>query len=335
MRRWLLRRIFYIPLSLFVVISLSFGIIHLAPGDPAVVIAGHMASEEDIEDVRAALGLDRPLHEQYVAYVAQLGRGDLGTSYITGRPVLGELMLRLPRTVELVALSLTLAVVLGIAIGAVGSYFRNRATRTGVRLAISATQSVPDFLLGLVLIYVVFFLLGWAPAPVGQLGFSEVRVPRVTGLLFLDSLLAGNLGAFLSALHHAMLPVLALATTYCAYFAKTTRSVLEDELSSAYVEFARACGLSRWSMFKYAFLVGRTRLLTYGAILFGAQVGAVAIIEIVFSWRGAASWALEGMLALDLPVIQGFILFTGLITLVTYLLLDFLVALLDPRVSYV
>jgi peptide/nickel transport system permease protein len=150
--------------------------------------------------------------------------------------------------------------------------------------------------------------------------------------LLVDTLVAGDLNAFVLAGQHLLLPVLALGIVYAAYFGKTARSTMATALDSTQVEFARACGLSEWKVVYYAFLQARTPILTYGAILFGALIGGAAIIETIFSWPGAGSWALTAILSLDIPVIQGFILAAGFVTITVFLLLDVLILLLDPRV---
>ena len=219
-------------------------------------------------------------------------------------------------------------------IGGIAAYTRGKATERMSRVLITITQSVPDFLLGLILIYLVFFLLGWAPAPVGRLGISESKPDPITGFPLLDSALRGEWKILASLLHHMMLPVLALGFVYSAYFAKISRTTLAESLSSKQVEFARACGLSEWQVFRYAFVVARTPLLTYAAILLGTLLGGAAIVETIFSWRGLGQWALEAMLKVELPAIQGFVLVTGLSTLLIYLVLDIIVMILDPRVKF-
>jgi ABC-type dipeptide/oligopeptide/nickel transport system permease component len=202
------------------------------------------------------------------------------------------------------------------------------------RTAITAIQSVPDFLLALFLIYTLFFIAGIAPPPVGRMGLIRGDVERITGFLLIDSLVTGGFDAFVQAARQLMLPVLALGIFYSAYFAKTARSTLIEALRSDQVEFARACGLPERTVFRYALLQARTPILTYGAILLGALVGGAAIVEIIFSWQGVGQWALEAILQLDMPAIQGFIIAAGVITILVYLVLDIVVMWLDPRVEY-
>ncbi|MEE8601352.1 ABC transporter permease [Euzebya tangerina] len=332
--RYLGRRMALLPIGLFVVVTLSFALVNLAPGDPARAIAGGLADEETLQEIRVDLGLAEPIPQRYASYLGDLARGDLGTSYFTNLPITQEIWERLPDSLELIVMSLTVAVVLGLAVGGIGAYYRGRAADRISRLATSALQSIPDFFLGLLLIYLLFFLLGWAPAPVGRIGLMESRPPRVSGGLLIDAAIAGDWEIFASGLRHSIMPVLALGLFYSAYFAKTTRAVLAQAFASRQVEFARACGLPTRTIWAYALRQARTPILTYGAILFAVLIGGAAIVEIVFAWGGIGEWAVDRILSLDIPAIQGFVLVAGIITLITYVALDVLVARLDPRITY-
>jgi len=328
------KRLLMIPLSLVILITLTFLLVELMPGNPAVTIAGSFATPEKIDEITTDLGLDRPIHERYGDYLASALQGDLGESFFSGQPVTQEIWRRLPATIELVGLSLIVACVIGLLLGSFGAYYRRTWYDSFSRATVTLFQSVPDFLLALLLIFVVYFLWRVAPAPVGRLGFSGAEVDRVTGLLIVDSLLAGRLDVLWEALRHLMLPVLALGVVYSAYFGKTTRATMAAALASPQVEFARAAGLPERKVIYYAFLQARTPIITYAAILFGALVGGAAIIETIFAWQGVGEWALTAILSLDVPVIQGFILAAGTITIVIYLLLDVLILVLDPRVRF-
>jgi ABC-type dipeptide/oligopeptide/nickel transport system permease component len=332
--RYTLRRLALLPLGLFLVVSLSFGLVSLVPGDPARAIAGGLASEETLAGIRAELGLDQPFAARYTSYIADLARLDLGQSFVTERPVRSEIWERLPDSMELIVMSLVVATLIGLLLGGIGAYFRGRPLDKVTRFLTSAIQSIPDFFLGIVLIYFLFYILAWTPAPVGRIGLIEVRPPEVTGGLMTDALIARDWEILWSAFRHSIMPVLALGIFYSAYFAKTTRAVLVTAFASRQVEFARACGLPTRTIWVYALREARTPIMTYGAILFAVLIGGAAIVEIVFAWGGVGQWAVERILALDIPAIQGFVLFAGVITLLTYVALDIIVARLDPRISY-
>ena len=328
------KRIALIPFSLLIVLSASFALINILPGDVALQIAGGFASEERVAEISHELGLDQPLGERYVDYLGDLFRGDLGESFFTGDPVRTEIATRLPSSLELIVPALLLAGLFGLFVGSVAAYFRGRLADRVTRVFMSLVQAVPDFLLALILIFVVFFLLGWAPSPIGRFDIIETAPPAVTNFFVVDALIAGEWGLFWSILTHMFLPVVALGLVYSVYFAKTTRAALNSALGAPQVEFARACGLPERKVFGYALLAARTPILTFGAILFGALVGGAAIVETIFSWQGLGQWALEAMLRLDLPVIQGFILVAGVAALIIFLILDLLIVYLDPRVTH-
>ncbi len=342
--RYIGKRILFIPVAVFLVATLSFGIVNLLPSDPARQIAGTFASEETLAQIRSELRLNDSIPERYVTYIGVghllndkeptgLLQGDLGNSYFTKRPVTDEIRQYLPSTLELVVLSIAVAILLGGTMGMAASYLGG-ITDTLMRMGMTLVQSIPDFLLGLVLIYVFFFRLQWVPAPVGQFDVLAEAPPRVTGAVILDAAIAGEWATFRSALFHALLPVLTLGIFYSAYFAKTTRSALDVAFASNQVEFARACGLPERKVVGYALRAARTPIMTYAGILFAALLGGAALVETIFSWNGIGQWAITSVLKADVPAIQGFTLIAGLFTLAIFLVLDVLVVVLDPRVSY-
>lgn len=326
------KRLLAIPLSLLVVASFAFMLVAFIPGDPAVQILGQFASEEEVALLRAELGTDLPYSQRYLAFMGDLLRGDLGTSFFSRRPVLEEIGRYLPATIELVVLSIIGAVLIGLALGGIAAYYNGRWPAKASSGAITLFQSIPDFLLALLLIFVLFYLLRLVPPPVGRLGFGSSGPDVVTGMLLVDTLIAGNFEMFRRAASASIMPVLALSIVYSAYIAKISRTTIGAALNSDQALYARGCGLSEWQVFKYALKQSRTPILTYGAILFGSLIGGAAIVETVFAWRGVGEWALQAMLKIDVPAIQGFIIVAGGITLLLYLLLDILVILLDPRI---
>ncbi len=333
MAKFLLRRLVVMAISILIVATVAFGLIGLLPGDPAQAILGSFATPTEIERLRAELGLDLPLHERYFAFMGGLFTGDLGTSFFTGRTVVEEIANRLPATLELVIPSLALAVLLGILLGTIGAYRPRHFSARASNITVSLLQSIPDFLLALFGIYVLFFLWGVVPPPVGRTSIGMGSRKGPTGMVTIDALLRGDFVAFGDAVGHLVLPVLTLGLAYAAYFARTTRSALSEAMRSDQVEFARICGLPERQVLRYGLLQARTPILTYGAMLFGALIGGASIVETIFSWQGIGQWALAAMIKVDVPVVQGFIVLTGAITILIYTILDFLVTLLDPRVK--
>jgi peptide/nickel transport system permease protein len=332
--RMVAKRLAFIPLALFGVITISFLLVSIMPGDPALAILGSTASEREVATVRNELGLDRPLAERYVAYVGNVLQGDFGRSFFTGQEIRDEIVKYFPASIELVVMSLLLAALVGISIGAVAGYFRGRVPDKAVRVTIAGLEAVPGFLAGLLLIFFLFYLWRLAPSPLGRLGITDIYPQPVTNFLLVDLIIAGDWKTLQSALHRSMLPVLTLALGAIPLFAKITRTTVGAAMGSKQIQYARACGLSEWRVAQYALLQARTPILTYTAMLFGAMVGGSAIIETMFSWQGLGQWGLNAIITLDIPAIQGFVIVTGLFTMVVYLLLDLIVAALDPRIKH-
>lgn len=328
------KRLLILPISILITITFTFLLVELMPGNPALSIVGSFGTAEEVARVEQELGLNDPITQRFTSYISSAVRGDLGESFFTGQSVSEELRKRLPATIELVALAITFAAIVGVSLGTVSAYFRRGWYDRVSRNIITFFQSVPDFLFALVLIFLLFYLARIAPAPVGRLGLTSGDFERITGFMLIDTLLQGRFDLFVRAVQQLFLPVLSLGLVYSAYFGKVTRSSMGAALLSPQVEFARACGLKERTVVRYAFLAARTSVITFGAILFGALVGGAAIIETIFSWQGAGQWALEAILKLDIPIIQGFILVVGTLTIVLYLALDVIVLLLDPRVRY-
>jgi len=332
--RYALKRLAMVPVGVVVIATLAFALINLLPGDPARVIAGPLASDTEVATIRARLGLNLPFFSRYAHFMNQLAHGSLGSSYYTATPITHDIRLFLPSTLELVILAVCVASIIGVALGSLGSYFERRAPDRAVRTFIVLAQSIPDFFLGLLLIYVLFFLLHVAPAPVGQLGFFDQPPPRVTGSIMVDAALAGQWGVLWTAVQHAFLPVLALGIFLSAFVAKISRAVLVEALQSDHTEFARACGLPERTVLSYAGKAARVPIITYVGLLLATLTGGAAIVETVFAWNGAGQWAVNSILRLDVPAIQGFIVVVGLVTLFVFIGIDLLVLALDPRVTY-
>ncbi|WP_181783374.1 ABC transporter permease [Pseudonocardia pini] len=332
--RYLVTRLAFIPFGLFVVVSLSFLLVNILPSQPERQIGGELATEEQLAAIRADLGLDQPLWTRYLDYVGGVFlRLDLGESYFSGRPVIEDIKQYLPATVELVVLGFLGTLVLGVALGTVGVFFRDRLPDRIVSAVTTGSQVVPSFLVGLVLVYLFFFSFGLLPGPTGQLGLTDPEPPGITGAVILDCLLVGDWALLGSAISHAVLPVLTLSLTGLAFFARATRTIVGAEMRSKQVEFARSCGLPRWRVFLYALGAAQSQIITYGGVTLAAGFGGATVVETVFSWGGIAQFQIDRIRELDIPEIQGCILVLALITLVVLVAVDLLVGFLDPRVS--
>ena len=306
--------------NLLGVIVVTFLLTRALPGDPAAYFAGGAATQEAVEQVRAQLGLDKPLVEQFFRYVADLSRGELGTSLTTGQPVLNELLTRLPASIEMVLLALALACAIALPLGVLA------ATRPGswidqlCRLVTTAGVSLPTFFTGLVLAYVFYFLLGWAPSPLGRLDPMWSPPATVTGFYLIDAAIAGDAGLWWACFKQLILPVLTMAIFVLAPIARMTRASMLSVLGSDFIRTARASGLT-----------STTVLVTYA--LRNALLPVVTTLGMVFGWPGVGSYAIDALTASDYAPIQGFVLAMGVLFVLLNLLVDVLYTLIDPRVS--
>lgn len=316
------------------VVVITFVLTRALPGDPAAYFAGAAATQEAVEQVRRQLGLDRPLPEQFVSYVAALLRGDFGTSITTGQPVLQELLTRLPASIELVLIALTLACAVALPLGVAAASRPGSWIDQLCRVVTTAGVSLPTFFTGLVLAYVFYFLLGWAPAPLGRLDPVYSPPAQRTGLYLIDALLAGDLPLWWASFKQLVLPTLTMAIFVLAPIARMTRASMLQVLSSDFVRTARASGLS-WTTVRvrYALRNALLPVVTTLGMVFGFMLGSSVIVEKVFGWPGIGSYAIDALTASDYAPVQGFVLAMGVLFVLLNLLVDVLYTLIDPRVS--
>lgn len=329
--KYVLRRLAYLLPQALGVSAVTFVLVRLLPGDPAFAIAGPAASEQALANIRSRMGLDRPLLEQFLLYMRDLTRGDLGTSWVTGNAVTDDLLVRVPATLELITLGLLISLLVGIPIGIIAAIGRGRAAKKGTATYGLLAGAIPDFWLGLILVYVLFYLLGWAPSPLGRLDLAVAAPDRITGFLSVDSLLTGNWPAFRSAVAHLVLPVVTLVFVYMAPIVKMTRSTVEQVYESEFVEYLRLQGLSERTIVRRALKSAMPPVITIVGVLFGFLLGGAVLVESVFSWGGAGQYAVQSIVSSDYAAIQGFVLFAAAFTLVVYLLVDLAYFAVDPR----
>ncbi len=316
------------------VIVITFLLTRAIPGDPAAYFAGAAATQEAVEQVRKQLGLDRPLVEQFFRYVADLAHGDFGLSLTTGQPVLQELLHRLPASLEMVLLALLLACAVAIPLGVAA------ATRPGswvdqvARLITTAGVSLPTFFTGLLLSYVFYFLLGWAPSPLGRLDPVFSPPPTFTGLYLIDAAIAGDGAIWWASFRQLILPVLTMGIFVLAPIARMTRASMLAVLSSDFVRTARASGLSTSTVLvTYALRNALLPVVTTLGMVFGFMIGSSVVIEKVFGWPGVGSYAIDALTASDYAPVQGFVLTMGLLFVLLNLAIDLLYVVIDPRVK--
>ena len=315
------------------IVVVTFLLTRALPGDPAAFFAGPAATQQAIEEIRARLGLDKSLPEQFLFYVRDLARGDLGMSLTSGQPVLSDLLARLPASLELTLGGLALAVAVALPLGVLA------ATRPGswvdhlARLLTTAGVSLPIFFTGLLLVYVFYYLLGWAPAPLGRLDTFSTPPRHVTGFFLVDSALAGDASLFWACLRQLILPTVTLGLFALAPIARMTRAAMLGVLASDFIRTARASGLAPGTvLYVYALRNALLPIVTLLGMVFSFLLGANVVVEKVFAWPGIGSYALEALIASNYAPVQGFVLMMALLYVGLNLLIDVLYGLIDPRV---
>lgn len=304
---YILRRIAISVPVILLLLLLVFALVHIAPGDPVVLMFENesRASQEDIDRVRERLGLDRPLPVQFVSFVGNAIRGDLGTSLHSREPVLKMIVDRLPYTLELGALSLLFAIVLAVGIGVLAAVNHNKwIDELSMTFALLGV-SIPNFWLGLMLILVFSVVLGWLPS--------------------------GGVGS----IWHLVMPVIALGTSWAALSTRLVRSSMLDVLKNDYMRTGRSKGVAeRTLVFKHALRNALVPVVTYVGVQIPGIIGGSVVTETVFSRPGIGRLLVESIGRRDLPAVQGVVLMVGIVVVVSSLLVDLSYAYLDPRIRY-
>lgn len=303
MLRYLFRRVLLTIPVLLGVATLVFSLIHLVPGDPAQAMLGDGASPQDVADLRASLGLDRPLLEQYGTFMRQAATGDLGRSFRTGQPVTAMIVERLPATAELALAAMLVAILLAVPLGVVAAVWKGTALDHGAMTFALAGVSIPNFWLGPLLAIVFAVELGWLP---------------VSG--------RGTLG-------HLVLPAVSLGLALAAILARMTRASLLEELRELYVRAARARGVSPAAAITgHALRNSLIPLVTIVALQFGAVLTGAVITETIFAWPGIGRLLIQSIGFRDYPMVQGCILLIAVTYVTVNLLTDLVYGMLDPRI---
>ncbi|MEN2991354.1 ABC transporter permease [Tistrella sp. BH-R2-4] len=320
--------------SLIGVIITAFLLTRVLPGDPAAYFAGPAATEQAIAEIRTQLGLDRPVHEQFIAYVDDLAHGDLGTSLTTGQPVTRDIIARLPASAELTLTGLLAAVLIAVPLGIAAAVRQGSWIDHLSRILATSGVSLPVFFTGLLLVYVFYYQTGIAPAPLGRLDIFFSPPPQVTGFYLIDSLIAGDIETFRSAAAQIFLPATTLAIFSLAPIARMTRASMLSVLASDFVRTARANGLSTWRVIVvYAFRNAMLPVITTLGMVFSFLLGANVLVEKVFAWPGIGSYAVEALIASDFAPVQGFVLAMAALYVLLNLLIDLAYGVIDPRVQ--
>ncbi len=322
-----------VPITLFGLVLLTFVIGRVVPIDPVLAVVGDRAPQAVVERTRHELGLDRPLPVQFARYVGQLARGDLGRSTLTGNAVTTDIARVFPATLELATVAMILACLVGVPLGVWAATRQGTLVDQAIRVGCLSGYSVPVFVLALLALLVFYARLGWAPEP-GRAGIVfQDTVPTVTGLLTVDSLLAGDWGALRDALAHLVLPACVLGAFNTAFLARMTRAFMLDSLKGEFIVAARAKGLSAARVvWVHAFGNIAVRLVTVLALAYAGLLEGAVLTETVFSWPGLGQYLTGSLLNADMNAVLGATLVVGLSYVALNLLADMLYRTLDPRV---
>src|SRR5687767_6822828 len=303
------------------------------PGDPAQIMLGQTASPSQIQEIRNSMGLDEPLPVQYLLFVKNAVRGDLGDSIVTGRPVTSELLVRFPATLELTAFAMIIAIIVGVPVGVISAVRQYSLLDKVASVTALTGISMPIFWLAMILIVIFGVNLELLPFP-GRLG-PTTAITSITGLVLVDSLLTLNFAGFWDGLLHLIMPALALATIPMAVIMRMTRSSMLEVMNEDYVRTARAKGVVPWRVvFKHALRNAMLPTITVIGLQTGLLMGGAIITETIFSWPGIGLYTYNSISSRDYASIQGVVLYAALLFVLVNLLVDILYAILDPRVRY-
>jgi len=327
-----IRRLLYSILVLVGLSVLIFIIARILPGDPARLALGPFASQEMVARLRHQMGMDQPLYLQYVAYVRGIFHGDLGLSFQTRRSVSLDIAHYLPATFELVLVAIIWVLIIGVPFGVLAGRYKDSWLDNISRVVAFVGVAVPPFVVGLIGQLIFSYSLGILPTT-GRLSLLTPMPPARTGLLILDSLIAGNFSAFGDALIHILLPSLAIAMTGIGQITRLTRGSVSDVLGKDYIEAARAFGIpNRYVTFKYMLKPSFIPPLTILGLTFASELGNAFLVEQVFSWPGMAKYGIQAILRKDFNAIMGVILIIGLAFVAVNFIVDVLAGYVDPRI---
>lgn len=323
-----------LALTLFGLLVVTFIIGRVMPIDPVMKVVGDRATPEQIEAARQAMGLDKPLIVQFLTYMGDVLRGNFGRSISTGHQVADDLRRVFPATLELASLGTLIGVVVGVPLGVIAAANRGGWIDQIARVVALVGYSVPIFWLGLMGLLVFYGILGWVGGPGRQDILYDGMVPVRTGLLLIDTLIAGDWGAFRDAFSHIILPASLLGYFSLAYISRMTRSFMLEQLSAEYITTARVKGLSeRKVIWGHALRNIAVPLITVIALSFGSLLEGSVLTEIIFSWPGIGSYITKTLLAGDMNAVLGGTIVVGTCFVALNLLSDILYRVLDPRAT--
>jgi len=333
MKWYITKRLLMLIPVLIGVSILSFSLIHLAPGDPAITIAGEHASPQIINNIREKYGLDKPLTTQYWIWLRQVLQGDLGRSIVSNEFVIREILVRFPNTVELTIFVMIFAVIIGSIAGIISASRQYSVFDYSFMGLALFGVSMPVFWLGIMLMMIFGVYLRWLPIS-GRISMM-ISFQRITGFYILDSIITGNFVAFISTLRYLILPSIALSTIPMATIARVTRSSMLEVLRQDFIRTERAKGLSeRMVIYKHAVRNAMIPVITVIGLNFGLLLAGAILTETVFSWPGIGRYVVNAVNMRDYPVVQGCVLFFASMFVIVNLITDIVYVYIDPRIHY-
>jgi len=335
MLSFLVRRLLLGILTLFGVILITFILVRVVPSDPAAQWVGGRATPEQVEAAREELGLDKPIYVQLEHYIRDLLKGNLGYSLMTHQPIIKELKNRFPATLELVLISSIVALLIGLPLGLISAKAKNSWIDHFSRFFSIGAISIPTFWLALVLQLIFFMILEVLPSG-GQLSMKIILfqdIPRVTGFMFLDSLITGNFVILKDFLKHLILPAICVGAYTIGLVARMTRSALLEILSEDYIKAARSYGLTeRLILYSYALKNSLGPTTTVVTLAMGYALMNTFLVESIFSWPGIGKYVANAVTCLDYPAIIGITILGACAYIILNLITDIIISL-DPRVK--
>ena len=327
----LLRRLILAVPVLFAMLLFTFLLVRVGGNDPVALLVGPAASAQEIAAVTAKLKLDQPVWRQFAEYIALVLRGDLGVSFLSERPVTQELLTRLPATLEIVLIGAGLGALVGVPAGLRAAARPGGLFDHASRVFSLIGFGMPTIFLGLLLVFVFFYLLRWAPPPMGRLDLMMNPPTPRTGSVLIDALISADGSAALSAAGRLVLPCFAVAVVFAAPLLKQVRAIAVDVLASDHIRHARACGLPPGAIRAIVRRNAAAPVITYAASELIAMFGAASVLELIFAWGGVSQFGLNAILKGDYAVVQGYVLLMCLIAFVIFAAADALVLILEPR----
>lgn len=321
---------------IIILITIVFIILRVIPGDPVqAMLGGRNVTKDYMERMRVRMGLDRPIYQQYFEYFVDIAHGDFGESYRTGNPVLHEIFIRFPATLELAFFGMAIAIILGVTTGVWAAVRSDTAVDHGLRVFHIGAFAVPLFWMGLMFQIIFAVFLGWLPVGNRLDPLSMATFEPITRFYVLDSIIKGNVDVLLQSLKHMVLPALTLGIIQAGLLGRMSRANMLEIIDLDYVKTARAKGLKeRVVIFKHALRNALVPIVTVFGLQFAILMGGAVLTETIYSWPGVARFLVRSVDARDFPSIQGTIVFIALFISTINLIVDLLYAQLDPRVRY-